>query len=189
MANYVQIIQNENDRLKNQVEKVLQMAKIDREKPEILLELLDIHVLIEDVASNFTPKLSAQGGNITLNLFAEKHNIMADKVHLINVIANLLDNAVKYSNEKANICISTQNKKKILVLSVKDEGIGISKAHVKHIFDRFYRVPTGNIHNVKGFGLGLNYVKTIAKMHHWKINVESTAGVGTTFSLLIPYCE
>ena len=148
---------------------------------------MDLHNLIEDVCTSFYPKLSAKNGDIQLLLTAEQHTINADKVHTINVMANLLDNAIKYSKDKTEISIRSQNRKKYIVLSIEDNGIGIPEKHLNKIFERFYRVPTGNVHNVKGFGLGLNYVKTIAKLHHWKIKVKSEHGKGTTFTLFIPF--
>jgi two-component system phosphate regulon sensor histidine kinase PhoR len=187
--NYVSIIFNENERLKTQVEKVLQMAKIDREKPEMMKERLDLHAVIDDVCTSFLPKIPASAGKIEMELNAQNCVINADKVHTINLVANLIDNALKYSKEKILIRVTTENRKKFIILRVCDEGVGIPEKHLKKIFDKFYRVPTGNVHNVKGFGLGLNYVKTISNMHGWRISVESEVGKGTCFTLKIPTAQ
>ncbi len=123
---------------------------------------------------------------LEIKLNAENGMIKGDEVHITNVLFNLLDNAVKYSKEIPEIMVSTENKKGELVVSVEDKGIGISKEHHAQIFDRFYRVPTGNVHNVKGFGLGLSYVKKIVDLHNAKIKVESFVNKGTKFSILFP---
>jgi two-component system phosphate regulon sensor histidine kinase PhoR len=129
--------------------------------------------------------LPPETSEIILELNAENHFINADKVHTMNVLANLFDNAVKYSKENIYIKISTENRKKFVILQIEDAGIGIPQKHLNKIFERFYRVPTGNVHNVKGFGLGLNYVRNIAKVHDWRIYVKSEVGKGTSFILKI----
>lgn len=184
---YAQIIKTQNHRLKEQIEKVLQMAVMDKGKLQLSLESVDLHQIIGDAVVHF--KLKYNEATIQADLKAQQPCIMADKVHLTNVIYNLLDNATKYVSEEPEISITTQSFKQYLEIAIKDNGIGIDKAHQKRVFDRFYRVPTGNRHDVKGFGLGLNYVKQIIKAHHWKINLESEIGKGSTFKITIPMAQ
>jgi two-component system phosphate regulon sensor histidine kinase PhoR len=127
-----------------------------------------------------------QGGKIELNCSAENYIIQADPVHLTNVVYNLLDNAVKYCTKIPQIDLNTRNEKSFLVIEISDNGIGIKREDIKLIFDKFYRVPTGNIHNVKGFGLGLYYVKLIIEAHDGKIDIKSTLNKGTTFTIYLP---
>jgi two-component system phosphate regulon sensor histidine kinase PhoR len=142
--------------------------------------------MIDTVAANFELRVKNKNGVLITQKLAEKPIINGDEVHITNVIFNLLDNAVKYSNDSPEIKITTENGKGELLISVQDKGIGISKEHHSQIFDRFYRVPTGNIHNVKGFGLGLSYVKKIIDSHNAKIKVESVINKGTKFTILFP---
>ncbi len=150
-------------------------------------EELDIHQIINQVTENIFIQVENKQGKIEKELKAQDNKIIADKVHITNLIYNLLDNANKYSPEKPQIKISTENFKQGLLLSVSDKGIGIKKEDVNKIFEKFYRVPTGNIHNVKGFGLGLNYVKAILEKHGGEIQVISEPGKGTTFRIYLPY--
>jgi two-component system phosphate regulon sensor histidine kinase PhoR len=142
--------------------------------------------MIETVITNFELRVKNKNGTITANIKADNPIVKADEVHLTNVIFNLLDNAVKYSKEIPEITVSTLNKKEQVIIVVQDKGIGISKEHQKQIFDRFYRVPTGNVHNVKGFGLGLSYVKKVIDSHQGIIKVDSALNKGTKFSILFP---
>ena len=142
-------------------------------------EKVDLHELINTIVSNKELELDQQGVELTIDLTADNHSVMADKLHLSNVIYNLLDNAIKYRKENPAISISTINTEEDLVLTIKDNGIGISEEHQRHLFKKFFRVPTGNVHNVKGFGLGLHYVKRIIDQHKWQIHVDSRLGVGT----------
>ena len=184
---YSGIIHEEAARLNMQVERVLQTVKAERKEFQLNKEKIDLHELLKSVTESFSVPLgNNQKGEITLNLNASNYFIIADKHHLTNVIFNLLDNAVKYSNHTPAITVTTTNEGGKLLLSVSDNGIGIKKEHLKKIFDKFFRVPSGNIHNVKGFGLGLSYVKSIAKLHRWKIKAISEPGKGSTFTLLIP---
>jgi two-component system phosphate regulon sensor histidine kinase PhoR len=180
---YIQIIKQENLRLKNQVETVLTTAKVGRGKLELDIRLQELHRLISEVLEGVQIEI---GKGLELNLDAEKTSIYADKVHLLSVIRNLTENAIKYSKKPASIKVSTRNDKNGISLEIKDKGIGIPKEYLGKIFNKFYRVPTGNIHNVKGFGLGLNYVQQIVKAHKWEIEVDSEYGVGTTFTINIP---
>lgn len=180
------VIVDETKRLSFQVEKVLQMAIFDRDSSRMKMEELDINELIESVASNFSIKVANNGGDITTSLNAENSTVKADKLHLSNVLYNLLDNAHKYKRVEPLIKIKTWNDKQKIFIAVMDNGIGISKENLKRIFDKFYRVPTGNIHNVKGFGLGLAYVKTIVENHKGTIKAESELNIGTTFTICLP---
>ncbi len=182
---YANVIKAQNLRLKNQIEKVLQMALLEKTKVQLNLEKINVQTLIEEVASNFNLNQTAQ---ITMNWAFEHEEqayIQADVVHFTNIIYNLLDNAVKYVDGEPKIDISGKNLNKKVVINIQDNGIGISKEHQKRIFEKFYRVPTGNVHNVKGFGLGLNYVMQVIKAHKWQIVVKSELGRGTCFEISI----
>jgi two-component system phosphate regulon sensor histidine kinase PhoR len=183
---YINVINEENKRLGNLTERILQSAKL--EKGEIILkkEELDIHAVIKGAIDNIKLQVENRGGKITTRFNAENPVLVADKVHITNVIFNLLDNANKYTLYNPQIEISTENSYSGLLVSVKDNGTGISKANQKKIFEKLYRVPTGNIHNVKGFGLGLSYVKAIVEAHEGKITLESELNKGTNFILYLP---
>lgn len=183
LAKYVQIIRQENTRLKNQVESVLTTAKVGRGKLELDWQLQELHSLIEEVLEVVKVEL---GENLKIDYKATRTSIYGDKVHIMNVVRNLVENAIKYSAPPAKIHVWTENNGNNLVLNIKDQGIGIPQEHIKKIFNKFYRVPTGNVHNVKGFGLGLNYVQQIVKAHKWDIQVESEYGTGTHFIITIP---
>ena len=180
------IISNESKRLGFQVEKVLQMAIFDRGRINLKLKEVDVHNLIVGIINNFNLQISKRNGVIRQDLLATKVLAALDEVHFTNLIVNLLDNAVKYCNTEPDILVSTKNQKNCIVISVKDNGIGIPRNHQKRIFEKFYRVPTGNIHNVKGFGLGLSYVKKIAEAHGGRVDFESEQGKGSTFFVTIP---
>lgn len=180
---YVSIIKNENNRLKSQVDKVLQIATLTPKKVNIKHEQIDMHQIIQKAANTFSLNIEEAGGHLFTELNATKHMIDGDLVHITNVIYNLLDNARKYNDNDPEIVISTENHGDHLVIKVKDNGVGIQKGQLKMIFDKFYRVPTGNLHNVKGFGLGLFYVNTIIKAHKAKISVDSEVGKGSTFTM------
>ena len=180
---YVQIIKQENNRLKNQVESVLATARIGKGQIELDIKLQELHEIIGEVSDSVKAELE---GNFTLDLNATKTTINADRMHLMNVIRNLVDNAIKYSGKPPKIKVSTRNENNLLIVSILDKGIGIPKDALPKIFNKFYRVPTGNLHNVRGFGLGLNYVKEIINLHKWKIIVNSEVGVGSVFEINIP---
>ncbi len=180
------VIFDESKRLSNQVEKVLQMAVFNEGRLKLKFSQIDINQLVSTVAANFEIRVTTAQGEIHTQLLEENSYINGDEVHITNVIFNLLDNAVKYSKEKPLIELSTENKNNWVVVQVKDHGIGIPKEHQAQIFERFFRVPTGNVHNVKGFGLGLSYVKRIVDAHNGKIKVESTVGKGTRFRVYFP---
>jgi two-component system, OmpR family, phosphate regulon sensor histidine kinase PhoR len=186
LAKYVQIIRQENTRLKNQVESVLTTAKVSRGKLELDLQLQELHSLIEEVLEVVKIEL---GDNLNIEYKAVKTSFYGDRVHIMNVIRNLVENAIKYSEPPAQIHVKTENTDKGIEVTIADKGIGIPVEHIKKIFNKFYRVPTGNLHNVKGFGLGLNFVEQIVKAHKWQISVESEYGKGTTFTIIIPQNE
>lgn len=181
------VIADESKRLGLQVEKVLQMAIFERTKLRLKVKEVDVHEVIKKVTNNFSLQLSSQDGIIVHEFTAKSPVIKADEVHITNVINNLLDNATKYRNGNPIINIITKDVSNGIVVAVKDNGIGISRDNLKKIFDQFYRVPSGNIHNVKGFGLGLSYVKKIVEAHGGKIWVESKLGEGSTFSFFMPW--
>lgn len=183
---YSGIIHEEAVRLNMQVERVLQTVKAERKEFQLNKEKIDLHELVKSIVESFNVNAKNNKGEIKLNFSAANYNILADKHHLTNIIFNLLDNAIKYSAQSPMVTVATINEGNKLLLSVADNGIGIKKEYLKKIFDKFFRVPSGNIHNVKGFGLGLSYVKSIAKLHRWKIKVDSDFGKGSTFTLVMP---
>jgi two-component system, OmpR family, phosphate regulon sensor histidine kinase PhoR len=181
------VIRDETKRLSLQVEKVLQMAVFEKDKSMLKLNEIKINSLVADIISNFSLKVTSKGGKITSNLKALNDVALVDEVHFTNVIFNLMDNALKYSGEKPLLLtIETWNDKDNLLISIEDNGIGISKDDLKRVFEKFYRVSTGNVHNVKGFGLGLAYVKKIVSEHKGFIKVESELNIGTKFIITIP---
>ncbi len=183
---YLNIILDENKRLGAQVEKVLQTAQMDRGEVELNLEEVNLHEIIEKALENISPQIEQRDGMVELDLQAEKTILQADALHLTNVVLNLLDNANKYSPESPQITITTRDTPEGISLIISDKGIGMTKDSIKSIFEKFYRVPTGNIHNVKGFGLGLSYVKKMVEEHHGKINVQSKLGEGSEFEVILP---
>ncbi len=183
---YAHIIKEQNNRLNNQVEKVLQLAKIERDNFKLNLEKTDLHNLLENILESAKLKVEKAGGELLCQLGATNPTIKADKLHLTNIFYNLLDNAIKYCKEAPEIAVSTEDHgTNGILLKIVDKGIGIGKEHQNKVFKKFYRVPTGNVHNVKGFGLGLFYIKNICNAHGWKVQLDSEPGEGTTISLLI----
>jgi signal transduction histidine kinase len=180
------VIAEESKRLGLQVEKVLQMAIFEKTKLKLKLKPVDINQVIEKVVSSFSIQLQNANGKLSTELNAQNSEIIADEIHITNVVNNLLDNALKYRNGNLEIIVSTKNATKGILLAVQDNGIGISRDNQKRIFDQFYRVPTGNLHNVKGFGLGLCYVKKIVEEHGGRIWVDSSLGEGSQFSCYLP---
>jgi two-component system, OmpR family, phosphate regulon sensor histidine kinase PhoR len=183
------IIKEENKRMNKHVETILQAAVMDRQELSLSKMPLHIHNLVEEIVDNYSLQLEEKKGRAEMHLDAKYDQIEADPVHFRNLISNLIDNAVKYSKENLLVKISTYNTNKNLVVRVEDNGIGMSKETLRRIFEKFYRAHTGNIHNVKGFGLGLSYVKTIVDAHHGKIKVDSTLGKGTGFTLEFPLAK
>lgn len=180
------VIHDETKRLSLQVEKVLQMAIFEKDNSILKLNEMRINSLISDIISNFSLKVTSKGGKITSNLKATYDVALIDEVHFTNVIFNLMDNALKYCDKPLLLTIETWNEKNNLLITIEDNGIGIHKDDLKRIFEKFYRVSTGNLHNVKGFGLGLAYVKKIVLEHKGTIKVESELNIGTKFTITIP---
>lgn len=181
------IIKQENKRMLAQVEKVLQMALLDKQDFRLNLDFVDLHKVINQAVINSHLQAEKRGGFVTADLRASKSRIEGDLTHLSNIIHNLLDNANKYSQEIPEISVHTRDVPNGVEVVVKDNGIGLSKEARKNIFDKFYRVHTGNVHNVKGFGLGLAYVKTMMTAHKGQIDVKSELGKGSSFILTFPY--
>lgn len=182
------IIKEENQRMNRQVETILKASQLEKQEVELNLQPLHVHDVIKDVVDNFTLQLEEKGGKADMVLNATSDMIMADEVHFSNMVNNLIDNAVKYSKENTplQVKITTQSNGKAITIKVEDNGIGMNKETVKRVFERFYRAHTGNLHNVKGFGLGLSYVKTIVEAQGGDIKVDSVLGKGSTFTIELP---
>jgi two-component system phosphate regulon sensor histidine kinase PhoR len=184
LGNYARIIKEESNRLLHQVENILQSTILEERKAILEMDELDAHTLIREVVENFN--LIDEQRIVNLRLLAEQHIIKADKIHFSNAIKNLVDNAIKYSPDKPEVSITTTNHHHSLIIEVSDKGIGIDKNYQKKVFHKFYRVPTGNLHDIKGFGIGLHYVKNIVELHHGHIYLHSQLGQGSTFTLKFP---
>lgn len=188
MTYFNSIIKEENQRMNRQVETILKSALMDRQEVQLNSKPLHVHEIINDVADNFILRLQEKDGDLQTQLEAQNDLIEGDEVHMSNLINNLLDNAVKYSKEnvppRINLQTSSNNKK--LIIRIEDNGIGMSKETLKRIFEKFYRAHTGNIHNVKGFGLGLSYVKTVVDAHDGHIKADSTLGKGSCLIIELP---
>jgi two-component system phosphate regulon sensor histidine kinase PhoR len=186
LSQYANIIQEQNQRLNHQVEKVLQLAKIERGNFKLNKEDLDLHELVQSVLDGMKVQVEKKGGTITCDLLAKSPQIEADKLHLTNILHNLVDNATKYTHGAPTILLTTRTvDDNRIQLQIIDNGIGISKENLAKVFEKFYRVPTGDVHDVKGFGLGLFYTKNICDAHGWKISIESEQGKGTTVTIII----
>ena len=184
---YISMIRGENKRLGVLVEKVLQASLSDSKSLKLYPVELNIHDVIKDVVRNVAMQVRKQGGKVELSLKAPNPIILADKIHITNVVFNLLDNAIKYSPDRAQIEIISNQKEDGVELIVKDNGVGIPKEYLGKVFDRLFRVPTGNVHDVKGFGLGLSYVKTVIERHGGHIYVESESDKGSTFVVKLKF--
>lgn len=184
-------IMDETKRLRFQVEKVLQLSLYENQKANLRMQDIDANELIAGVIHTFALKVERNGGKIISNFEAEDPIINVDEMHFTNVIFNLMDNAVKYKRSDANLELNvrTWNENGKLCISIKDNGIGIKKEDLKKIFEKFYRVHTGNLHDVKGFGLGLAYVKKIINDHKGTITAESELGIGTAFIIKLPLMD
>ena len=187
--NYLNIILEENKRLAGMSEKILQTAVIEKGQLKMNKEPINIHTVISDVIKNIRIQVEIKDGEIRKNFKATQPVIEADKVHLTNLVYNLLDNANKYTPRRPQIKVITENTSNGIVLTIEDNGIGIGKNDQKKIFEKLYRVPTGNIQEVRGFGLGLSYVKAIVEEHHGKISIESDVNKGSKFRIFLPFSE
>lgn len=183
---YVKIINEENKRLKGHVESVLQIALFDNKKIGFNRKDLNINDILQNISKNMQPRLDEKSGNLNLEFNAQNPLVSGDENHLTNVFYNILDNAIKYCDKIPEIRISTINLKKYISIEISDNGKGMKKESTKQIFEKFYRVPSGNVHDVKGFGIGLFYVKQIVDEHKGKIKVKSVLGKGTIFRIYLP---
>ncbi len=186
MLHYSSIIFDENEKLKHQVEQVLSMTALEKGEIPLQQELIDFHDLINDSIKYLSLQIENKECNINVQLAAEKSIISGDKLHLRNTISNLIDNAIKYSPIKPELNIMTSNAGNSFIFKISDNGIGIKKEFQQKVFDKFFRVPTGDLHNVKGFGLGLAYIKNIVEMHNGAIHLESEINEGTAFIISLP---
>ncbi|MBN4082856.1 MAG: two-component sensor histidine kinase [Lutibacter sp.] len=183
---YVKMIRDENKRMHTQVENVLRISKLEKNQLDVSKEKVDVHELIEEAITHVDLLVKDSGGYIKIKFNAALNEISASEFHFTNVIVNMLDNAIKYSEEAPKIDILTENLDKHIIIKVKDQGIGMNKNVQKNVFKKFYREERGNIHNVKGHGLGLSYVKKIIQIHQGEIYVESEKGIGSTFTIKLP---
>lgn len=192
LSNYASIIETESKKLELQVERVLQMSMGQKKELQLNMQLIDVSSVIQKATEAYSTQLEMRQGKITLTMSPDPVMIYGDAEHLKTAFSNLVDNAIKYTPEEVapdiHITVKDVYKKEIHII-IKDNGIGIAKNNLKHIFERFYRVSTGNVHNIKGFGIGLNYVKSIVNVHKGKISCESTPGAGTSFTILLPKPE
>jgi two-component system, OmpR family, phosphate regulon sensor histidine kinase PhoR len=186
LLNYTTIIEKENMRLKQQVERVLQMARLDKEDIGLKKEVIDLHQVILEALKNTSHAIEEKNGTVSTQLESPVTRVEADRLHITNVFHNLFDNAIKYSRENPKITVRTRQVNGNVLVEVQDNGIGISSEDQKRVFQKFYRVPTGNLHDVKGFGLGLSYVKTIVEAHRGNIRLESSLGNGCLFTIALP---
>ncbi len=186
LLRYAEIVESQNERLTNQVEKVLQLAKIERNRFRLQREPTELNEIIEEVISGARAKTEEAGGTFTLDLVAPDRELLADKLHLSSALSALLDNAVKYSPGAPEISVTTQRIPGNTRLVISDNGVGIPAEHQSKVFEKFYRVPTGNVHDVKGFGLGLFYVNGICKAHGYELTLDEARTVGSAFRIDIP---
>jgi two-component system phosphate regulon sensor histidine kinase PhoR len=183
---YLQMIKDENNRMHAQVENVLRISKLEKKELDINKASSNNHEIIEDAIEHFNLIVEDRKGSIATHFNATRTSVLLNDVHFTNVIVNILDNAIKYSPEEPIITIQTENVKDFIIIKIKDQGSGMSKAAQKRIFEKFYREHTGDLHNVKGHGLGLAYVKRIVDDHNSEIFVESEKGKGSTFIIKVP---
>ncbi|MEC4115891.1 two-component system, OmpR family, phosphate regulon sensor histidine kinase PhoR [Myroides phaeus] len=183
---YLQMIRDENKRMHAQVENVLRISKLERREFDVEKEAMDVHEIIEDAVEHVSLIIQDRGGEINLHLDARRSDVLGNDFHFTSVIVNILDNAIKYSADIPIIDVYTENVKEYILIKVKDNGVGMSKQAQKRIFDKFYREHTGDLHNVKGHGLGLAYVQQIVEVHNSQVYVESEKGKGSTFIIKMP---
>lgn len=180
------IIKEENKRMNKQVETILQAALLDKQEVQLNLRPLHVHEVINGIIDNFNLQLQEKGARMETRLNASKDLVQGDEVHLPNLLSNLVDNAIKYSKENLLIRITTHSNNRNIIIRIEDNGIGMSRETLNRLFEKFYRAHTGNLHNVKGFGLGLSYVKTMVDAHHGRVKVDSSLGKGSSFTIEIP---
>ena len=183
---YISIIRDENERLQKMVTNILQLARLKKGQLHLEKEEFNVHTILQSICKNISLQVNSNGGEVVTNFKAHNAVIYADKSHIEAVLVNIIENALKYTPEKPLIEINTSNVKGMFVVSISDNGIGISKKNIKHIFDEFYRVTKGNIHDAKGYGLGLNYVKKIVDLHGGRITVASELKRGSLFTIYLP---
>jgi two-component system, OmpR family, phosphate regulon sensor histidine kinase PhoR len=187
VKHYSGIILEENEKLRLQVEQVLSMTALERGEIPVHKTELDFHRLIRDAFKSMSIQVENAEGKVHLELFAPQFVVMGDKTHLTNALCNLIDNAIKYSKGNPDISVRTENQDQNLKIEFKDQGIGIDKEYQKKVFEKFFRIPKGNLHDVKGFGLGLAYIKKIIELHGGTIELQSEQGKGTKFIILLPH--
>ena len=183
---YSTVIQDENSRMKKQVDKILQMAVLEEGNYELALSEIDVHDVVRKAVDNITLQVEVKGGSVESRLGARRSTVRADALHLSNIIHSVLDNANKYSPEKPRIEIATSDEGRHVVIEVADRGIGIARDDQQKVFEKYFRIHTGNVHDVKGFGLGLSYVKLMTKAHGGDVTLISEPGKGTTVRLRLP---
>jgi two-component system phosphate regulon sensor histidine kinase PhoR len=187
IRHYSGIILEENEKLRHQVEQVLSMTALERGEIPLLKTELDFHEIIKESLKYISIQIENKQGNLELNLDADNFVVVGDRTHLTNALCNLVDNAIKYSKDVPELSVKTKNIDQNLIVVISDKGIGIEKIYQKKVFDKFFRVPTGDVHNVKGFGLGLAFIKRIVELHGGSIDLRSEVGVGTTFTITVPH--
>lgn len=180
LSNYTQIIKEQNERLNRQVEKILQIAALERREIDLKFEEIALHQSINSIVKSVELSLQKRNGEIHTRLQATNDIIVCDKLHLTNILYNIIDNAIKYTNQKPSITIETKEVERFLYLKISDNGIGIPQEELGNVKNKFFRVPTGKVHNVKGFGLGLYYVDQICKAHNWNWDIKSEKNKGTS---------
>ncbi len=186
VKSYVKMIREENKRMHGQVEMVLRMSKLDKKQLDIRKEAVDAHDIITEAITHVNLLVLDKKGTIATHFEAIATEVLGNQFHLVNVLVNILENALKYSEGAPRIEVFTQSSSTNLIIKIKDQGIGMGKSAQKYVFDKFYREHKGNIHNVKGHGLGLSYVKEMVDDHHGKVFVESEKGIGSTFTVKLP---
>jgi two-component system phosphate regulon sensor histidine kinase PhoR len=187
LMHYTEIIKEENEKLRLQVEQVLSMSALEKGEISLKMITIDFHALIQESVKSFSIQIEDRQGSINLELNSKNHLILGDSANLTNVFCNLIDNAIKYSREKPDITIRTRNSDNVFIVSVSDKGTGIDKEYKTKVFDKYFRVSTGDVHDVKGFGLGLAYVKEVIDLHGGTIELESEKGKGSVFTISLPY--
>lgn len=183
---YLELMEQENEQVKGHIERVLELASLESGHYVLDQHPQSVHDIVAEIANRYQLKVEAQGGNMALQLFAQQDKVNVDKMHLENAIQNILENALKYNLGQVQILFSTSNTREGIQLEVKDNGMGIAAEYQQKVFEKFYRVPTGNLHNIKGFGLGLSYVKQIVSAHGGELSLESKVGKGSTFIIWLP---